>query len=124
MEALAQKYDEIKKLECEYCGAFKEMCLKALEENGLNGEVSVTSVLGIERKGKMYVLAGSSIEMPYHFEFVSYAKDGDGRPVYQEVFYPTAPFFNVHEGKAEFSDMSEYVKKYVAPKVKATLSLS
>lgn len=122
MNELAMKYDRITRLKNEYHHSFRAMCENALRENGLeNKEVIISRTYGemVRRyKGKVRVENSSSLEMPCFFEFASYEKDTDGLPLHQAVFYPTMPFFDVHEDRAELSDMNEYVKKYVLPNLK------
>lgn len=117
---LAKKYDELKRLEQEYKEEFGKLCRNALLRNNLTGKQTVTIPIGTTGKvrkyeGRIVVLSSGSPEMPCYFNFISDGKDDDGRPVYQLVFYPTKPFYDVHKGAADTDNMFEYVRTQVLP---------
>lgn len=116
MDILVKTYNELKRAEKEHKEAFTKICRNALLRNNLAGKLTTVSPLGRAYEGKILVVSSGSPEMPCYFNFVSDGKDDDGRPLYQLVFYPTKPFFDIHEGAADTDDMCEYVKSQVLPK--------
>ncbi len=121
---LAKQYDELQRLRREYEANFRKVCEDALEQNGLAGELAIgvprPSVGGMkirEYKGKIIIVNTGSDKMPCYFNFVSDEKDDDCRPIYELVFYPTKPFFDVHEGREATADMNEYVRTQIKQQI-------